>query len=199
MLLRALLILSLLAPMASADTLEQRLAGVDSLAGRFEQKLHSGDGEVLEQSNGTFRLLRPGYLSWHILEPEEQLLLASSETLWHYDVELETATQRHIPAGNPTSPLTILGGDSALLAQWYLVEQVADDRWRLQPRFDDAEFASVELAFSEGLPVEMLIRDNLGRSTVIALSELDAGLELTPEDFSFEPPPGVDIYRSDEL
>jgi chaperone LolA len=201
MLLRALLVFSLLSPasLTSADTLQDRLAAVTSLAGHFQQTLLSGEGEVLEQSSGAFSLLRPGFLSWHILEPEEQWLLASGETLWHYDVELETATRRRIPAGNPTSPLTILGADSALLAQWYRVEQLSAERWQLLPSFDNAEFASVELGFAGGLPAEMLIRDNLGRSTVISLTELDAARSLSPAEFAFEPPAGIDIYSSDEF
>ena len=194
--------LALLLPaLAGADGLsglERQLSGLESLSGRFEQTLYSVDGEVLEQSSGSFSLLRPGYLSWHIREPEEQLLLAANETLWHYDVELETATRRRIPAGHPTSPLTILGGDASTLSAWYEVEQLAEDRWRLRPRFDDAEFSGVELVFAGGLPVEMKIDDNLGRSTVIGLGELDPGGDLSPSDFVFEPPAGVDIYASDE-
>jgi outer membrane lipoprotein carrier protein len=199
--LRALLAVTLLAltTPVPADTLENRLAGVSSLAGRFQQTLFSREGEALEESSGTFSLLRPGYLSWHILEPDEQLLLASNETLWHYDVELETATRREIPAGNPTSPLTILGGDSTVLVQWYRVEQLSEERWQLEPRFEGAEFTSVELGFAGGLPVEMQIRDNLGRSTVISLTELDTREGLSPADFAFEPPAGIDIYSSDEL
>lgn len=194
-------LLLLLPRLAAADGLaglESQLAGVDSLRGRFAQTLVSGSGEILEQSSGSFSLLRPGYLSWHILEPEEQLLLAANETLWHYDVELETATRRRIPVGHPTSPLTILGGDTATLSNWYEVEQLSEGRWRLRPRFDDAEFSAVELGFVDGLPVEMKIIDNLGRTTLIALQSLEPGSELSPSDFLFEPPPGIDIYASDE-
>jgi chaperone LolA len=189
----------LCAPLCHADTaLLEKLGGFNSLQGRFEQVLYSADGEPLEESSGRFRLLKPGYLSWHILEPDEQLLLAAGETLWHYDVELETATRRFIPEGNPTSPLTILGGDSEALSAWYSIKQLADNRWRLEPNFDDAEFDSVELAFADGLPVEMQIRDKLGRRTVIELAELDIRSRLVPGDFAFEPPDGVDIYRDDE-
>lgn len=183
---------------AGAETLQQRLGGLSSLTGQFQQTLYSREGDVLEQSSGSFSLLRPGYLSWHIQAPDEQLLLAANETLWHYDVELETATRRRIPAGNPTSPLTILGGNSDELDKWYRVEAVDEDSWSLEPRFDNAEFSRVELSFDRELPVEMQIRDNLGRRTVISLGGLDPAAVLKPEDFTFEPPPGIDIYDSDE-
>lgn len=200
--MRSLVLLLLLALCGSlpvaAETLQQRLGGLRGLTGEFEQTLYSRDGDVLEQSSGRFSLLRPGYLSWHIQAPDEQLLLAANETLWHYDVELETATRRRIPAGNPTSPLTILGGDSDELETWYRVQALGEDSWSLEPRFDDAEFARVELSFERGLPVEMRILDSLGRRTLISLGGLDPTAVLNPEDFAFEPPPGIDIYDSDE-
>lgn len=195
--LAVLLTLALSQPLL-ADTLQQSLGNLGSLTGNFEQTLYSGDGEVLEQSSGSFSLLRPGYLSWHILEPDEQLLLAANETLWHYDVELETATRRRIPAGNPSSPLTILGGSSDDLEAAYRIETLGDDRWLLEPLFEDAEFSSVELSFDGGLPVAMRIRDNLGRLTVISLGDLDPAAALSPQDFIFDPPAGIDIYDSDE-
>lgn len=195
--LATLLTLAVSVPLG-AQTLQAQLGNLGSLAGSFEQTLYSQAGEVLEQSSGSFSLLRPGYLSWHILEPDEQLLLAANETLWHYDVELETATRRRIPAGNPTSPLTILGGASDELESYYRVETLGENRWSLEPRFDDAEFARVELSFEQGLPVEMQILDNLGRRTRITLGNLDPAAELKPEDFAFDPPAGIDIYDSDE-
>ena len=198
-----LLALSLmLALPASAENdalaaLGERLGGLTSLQGTFRQSLISEQGSALEHSSGRFMLLRPGYLSWHILEPEEQLLIATGETLWHYDVELETVTRRRIPAGNPTSPLTILGGDTESLAEFYAVERRDADSWRLLPRFEGAEFSHVDLGFADGLPVRMSIRDRAGRETLVELVDLDTGQALTPSDFDFTPPPGVDIF-SDE-
>ncbi len=200
---RLLFILCLLLPtpiVADEDALVAlgaQLEPLDSLSGEFAQVLYSVDQRELEKSSGRFQLLRPGYLAWHILEPDEQVLLAAGETLWHYDVELETATRRRIPEGNPTSPLTILGGDTRLLGEFYEVQRQSPVSWRLLPRFDDAEFTEVTLEFADGLPVSMAIRDRLGRSTRIDLASLDAGVALEPSDFEFRPPEGVDIYSNE--
>ena len=193
------MLLGLGSALAQADIagLQERLAGFTQLSGRFEQVLQSDGGATLESSGGEFALLRPAYLRWHILEPEEQLLVASGDSFWHYDVELETATRRRIDPGNPQSPLAILSGDSAVLSEYYQVESLDASSWTLTPQFADAEFESVTLLFDGDLPIRMDIRDRLGRTSSIQFVELDAGPGLAPGDFSFTPPAGVDIY-SDE-
>jgi outer membrane lipoprotein carrier protein len=180
---------------AQADGLETRLAALDSVSGSFRQQLVSSTGDVLEESRGTLKLLRPGYLAWHIQTPEEQLLIAAGGSLWHYDVELETVTRRHLAADTPGSPLAILGGDAATLEQHYRIEKTGDQTWHLFPRIEGADFTRVELTFAESLPTRMVIRDALERATVIDFESLQSDTDLGPADFEFVPPPGVDFYE----
>ncbi len=182
---------------ADAAGLQKALQGLQQLSGDFQQTLLSAAGEPLESSSGRFRLLRPAYFAWHILEPEEQLLIANGTTFWHYDIELETVTRRTIDPGNPTSPLAILGADSETLEQNYIIEQLDEQRWSLAPTFDGAEFVAVELTVTDSRPTAMRISDRLGRTTLIALAATSTAAPLTPADFDFQPPPDVDLY-SDE-
>ncbi len=196
---RAIFLLCLLASLARADTaalqaLQAQLSGIDSLRGGFQQQLISMEGKELEQSSGNFRLLQPGYFAWHILRPDEQLLLAAEGDLWHYDVELETATRRDISPGSPFSPLTILNGNSGELQRHYRVEALDARSWKLLPKFESADFSSIVLRFTDGLPAVMEIVDPLERTTRIHFADLELNPGLSPADFSFEPPEGVDIY-----
>ena len=68
-------------PAAPLGDLAARLQGLKGLSGTFQQTLLSETGEPLEQSRGDFNMLRPGFLSWHITDPDEQLLVASGESL----------------------------------------------------------------------------------------------------------------------
>ncbi len=191
--------LTLVSGLSQADVsaLQDALKGMDQLSGEFEQTLVSEYGKTLEESSGQFSLLRPAYLSWHILAPEEQLLVAAEDSFWHYDVELETVTRRRIDPGNPTSPLAILGGDSAVLEDFYEVTQTAPGEFSLLPVFAGADFMAVELKIVDQLPTTMRIHDRLGRTTLIRLRGLDPSPSLAPADFAFDPPAGVEIY-SDE-
>jgi len=196
----ALLALPVLAAEQDAAALAQlqsRLAGINSLSGDFKQQLFSDDGRQLEQSSGIFKLLKPGYFSWHITAPDEQLLIAAQNYLWHYDVELETATRRNIADQGPASPLAILGGDAAALGDWYQVEAIDDDRWRLLPRSKNSDFSAIEISFDGLQPRSMTINDALQRRTEISFDAVQSLPSLTPADFDFEPPPGVDVYDAE--
>ena len=147
---RAIFLLCLLASLARADTaalqaLQAQLSGIDSLRGGFQQQLISMEGKELEQSSGNFRLLQPGYFAWHILRPDEQLLLAAEGDLWHYDVELETATRREIGETERRGPLAILSGDGGNLEAHYHIEQTGSDTYRLQPKGTNTDFTALSL------------------------------------------------------
>ncbi len=179
---------------ASLMDLQQRLAAIESLSGNFQQTLLSMDGEQLEQSSGHFRLLQPAYFSWQIELPDQQLLLAAEGVLWHYDVELETVTRRNIPSDNPYSPLQILAGDSQTLAEYYQVESLTPDSWRLVPNFESGNFLAITLRFNGPLLLSMDVLDPLQRVTHIVFEHLEHNPGLSAADFVFVPPDGVDVY-----
>ncbi len=180
--------------LGDAESLRARLADLEQLSGRFQQGLVNGVGDTLERSSGEFAFLRPSYLRWHIVEPEEQLLVAVGESFWLYDVELETVTRRPMAADSPYSPMAILSGDIRLLEDYYAIEREDEHVWLLTPLFPDAEFEWVRLRFDGRLPVTMAFRDRLGRVSNIIFAEVDAQPGLSPDDFNFVPPEGVDLY-----
>jgi len=197
----ALLLVLWLPPVALAESplreLQGLLADMESLRGSFTQEVFSSKSELLEASSGEFALLRPGYFLWHLKTPDEQLLMAGFDGLWHYDVELETATRSPLPANDSASPLAVLGGDSSVLGEHYVVEQIAPSEFRLLPIAQRNDFTALDLRFVNGLPVAMQVEDPLQRSTIINFTQLQRNPPLFPSDFEFDPPPGVDIYYND--
>ena len=192
-----LLVSQVHADQAALDALNARLSTVGSLRADFQQTLLSTEGRVLERSSGELLLLQPGYFRWHILEPDEQLLIAAEGTLWHYDVDLETITRRNVPTDNSHTPLAILGGMGEALAEQYRVEVVGQQAWRLVPRFENANFTALVLQFDGDRPLLMTVEDPLLRSTEIRFVNTELNPPLTADDFYFEPPPGVDVYVND--
>ena len=203
---RTVLVLALLSMLpalpAQADDssqLQARLDGIRSLAGRFEQSLRDGrDGAELERGEGSFALLRPGYFRWAIESPDQQLFIAAAGYLWHHDIELETATRQTLDIGSTRNPLSILAGDSASLAAYSVaaVDATEEGRqaWRLTSQFDNPDFLDMVIVFSGDRPERMELTDPLQRLVTVVFSALKLNPGLTPEDFEFTPPEGVDIY-----
>ena len=183
-----------------------RLAALKQAQGRFEQALYSERGELLERSSGRYALLKPGFLRWEIERPDRQRLIVAEGQIWHYDIDLATATRRPLRRGESFSALDLLTADAASLRQRFQVEvpgensaensgdNSGDQRYRLRPLFPGAEFAVLELTWRAGRLRAMSIRDRSARRIQLTLTPDPAAAPLQAQDFAFEPPPGVEVF-----
>lgn len=182
---------------ASADLLQVLLA-IENLQGDFTQKQLSESGELLEQSSGGFKLLRPGFFRWEIKHPDSQLIVADPHYLWHHDLDLETVTRRPASASGQMAPLKILGGDYASLQDDYRISRIDEHRYRLIPNGSEAGFTALSLTVHNGTLSRMDVEDELGQTISIEFFSVDAETALTPDDFAFTPPADADLFYYDE-
>tara|TARA_R110001599_G_scaffold353866_1_gene600913 strand:- start:35918 stop:36544 length:627 start_codon:yes stop_codon:yes gene_type:complete len=184
---------------AAIDQLLHRLGQINALQGQFQQRQFDGSGEVLIESSGSFKLLRPFYFSWEISSPDNQLIVANAEYLWHYDIDLQTATRRPVVGNIEASPLQILGGDESVLREQYTVQRDGDDTFTLTPLDAAKGFRQLTVTFTAGVMSQMDIVDRLGQRVVVDFEQVDAQTALSSSDFEFTPPPGdVDLFYYDD-
>ena len=184
---------------AATRQLIEQLQGVEQLQGDFEQQQFAPDSdEQVGTSSGNFKLLRPGYFAWEITAPDSQLIIANPQHVWHHDRDLETVTRRPVEGNEAMSPLQVLGGDSSVLHDNYEVNAQGEGQYRLVPLAENAGFKSLQLTLEGGMLVGMLIRDNLDQRLLIRFSNVSSDGGLTPEDFSFAPPEGADLFYHDQ-
>ncbi len=177
-----------------ADALWSRLEAQEQASGEFSQEIFSEEGELIERSSGRYAVLKPGYFRWDINYPDRQLLLVSGSDLWHYDIDLATATRRDAGAQGEFTPLELLTGDRADLAERFSVEQLEAGRFRLLPRFARAGFAAVELGWSGDLLSRMQIRDRSGQLISISLVADEDPPRLSDADFQLQLPDDVEVF-----
>ena len=80
---------------SATAALAAELEQLEHIQGKFLQRQYAAsNGDLVGESRGTFRLLRPGYFAWEISDPDSQLIVADLEHLWHFDRDLETVTRR---------------------------------------------------------------------------------------------------------
>jgi outer membrane lipoprotein carrier protein len=193
------LLLSLLhgTPLRADDAVDQLLeamSGMQQLTGRFRQRQYGEDGQAVMESLGRFRLLRPGYFAWEIESPGSQLIIADPEGIWHYDRDLETASRRPVEGGYGQSPLQVLGGDETALREGYRITREGDGVFLLVPESGNPGFRQLRVTMRAYLIESMEIVDNLNQRVDIDFGELEVDAGLTPEDFAFQPPEGVDVF-----
>lgn len=183
---------------ATAQLIEQ-LQGITHMQGAFVQRQYASDSSaVIATSSGDFKLLRPGYFSWALGAPDQQLIIADLEVLWHYDIDLETVTRRPVSSGTQISPLQILSGNAQVLRDNFDVSLDNQQRYLLQARKEGAGFNSLLITLEQGVVTRMDILDKLNQRIEIEFLEVDSTSHLSPEDFDFIPPAGVDLFTYDE-
>ncbi len=193
-----ILFLILLLPLhVLAGELQDRLADIKTMSGRFAQELRSDSGEILQQSEGSFRLQQPGKFRWHILAPDEQLLILVDRQLFHYDVELESATLSPVSEAQLESPIAILGGEVEKLEQLYRIETLEGGQFRLEPYNTDNGIVAIELQFEGTVLVEMRVEDKLLQRSQIQFSDIAINDDLPEDSFLFDVPEGVDFIHNE--
>jgi outer membrane lipoprotein carrier protein len=183
----------------ATDQLLAELKPISHLQGEFSQRQFGEDGSVVAQSSGVFKLLRPFYFIWEIRAPDQQLIVANAEYLWHYDIDLQTATRRPVVGNVEASPLQILGGDESVLRDQYSVTRDSDDTFTLTPVGTEHGFRRLTVTFAADTISRMDIVDKLGQRVVVDFNNVDSKSTLTSNDFEFTPPSeDVDMFYYDD-
>lgn len=184
----------------AVSSLVALLQPMENLQGSFQQTVTDSQGEVVQESRGSFTMSRPGLLRWQTNEPFPQLLVVNGEAIWLYDEDLEQASRRALGNSLEDTPILLLTGDTADVAQRYRVEQQQDgerQRFTLSPKDTGSSQAGIlswSIAFENGHPQEMTIIDTLNQTTRIALHRLQVNQRgITADTFRFTPPPGTDV------
>ncbi|MCP5131771.1 MAG: outer membrane lipoprotein chaperone LolA [Pseudomonadales bacterium] len=184
---------------AATEQLLADLGRITHLQGEFKQRQFGDESVVLAESRGKFKLLRPSFFSWEITSPDSQLIVANAEYLWHYDMDLQTATRRPVAGNVEASPLQILGGDESALRDQYSVTRDADNTFTLTPVGDAHSFRRLTVTFAGDTISRMDIVDKLGQRVVVDFLKVDSQSPLRSSDFNFTPPAeGVDLFFYDE-
>ncbi|MFT5221554.1 MAG: outer membrane lipoprotein carrier protein [Gammaproteobacteria bacterium] len=195
------LILITLAQPVFAATAEERLnaalKNLDNLSAAFKQTVLDEDKNVVQQSQGTVAIQRPGKFAWHYLKPYEQQIVADGKELWVYDVDLDQVTVKPMTAGLASAPIMILMKQNDVDEQ-FEVSEIGQRKFlywvELTPLKPGLEYSSIYIGLADGEVRAMELRDNFGQSTQIVFENLRLNVVHNPATFIFEPPKGVDVY-----
>lgn len=175
------------------DALNARLAAMDYLAADFTQHIRGPRGELIEQSSGIVRLLRPRF-RWEVIEPYPQVIVTEDDQLKIYDPDLDQVMVRPLAEALVDTPLAVLTQEAVKLGEDYEIEQLTPDSFRLHPLSTDALFDEILLEFGPDGLETMVIRDHFGQSTDIRFENFAARSMIQSSDFTLDVPPGTDVF-----
>ena len=176
------------------EALSQRFDQFESLSGTFKQTLVDDSNVALQDSEGSFAILKPGYFRWDTQSPFPQLLVSDLETLWLYDPDLEQVTIQPYSTRADQSPALLLSGDKERIGSHYQVSQgETEDDFILVPLDKESPFTQIHLLFDQGRLSKMVLNDSLQQVTTFTLDSLQTNQPFEKAFFQFTPPDGVDV------
>ena len=205
MIFTLLLPISIWAASEPASQLQTALDSFQALSANFTQTMTGSDERELEKSEGTMVVHRPNKFRWQTDSPNRQLIVASGDKLWIYDVDLEQVTLQSLEQTTGSAPALLLSGDLPLIQQDFTItslQQTAEKlSFKLTPKTQDSYFQWIEISFmvTERYPDKvldsMVLMDNLGQLTKLRFSNVIKNPKLVATLFNFIPPDGVDVIE----
>ena len=178
------------------DRLNAFFTEIKTLDARFYQEVFDENGQSVQKSSGTIKLSRPGKFSWKYDRPSPQLILADGQRLWIYDEELAQATVKPMQDALGAAPIVLLTELRPLQEEFQINELTRQNglTWlALLPKVQDTEFNRIEIGMQGELVRQMDLHDQFGQKTVIRFEDMKTNLALSPSDFRFDVPEGVDV------
>lgn len=179
-----------------AGEVEKYLNGVTSWTADFTQTINDANGKTLRSAAGKLSLQKPGKFRWDYTEPSEQMILADGKQIWFYDKDLQQANVRDIDQSLASTPAVLLSGGATVGSEFdvtALPKKEGLDWYQLIPKHPNSDFQLVRIGFAKGELAAMFLADKLNQITQVTFTNPKRNVSFPPEEFTFTPPPGVDV------
>ncbi len=183
---------------------------IKSLDGFLKNKQISGDFTQTVYGNkknrvsiGTMQILRPNKFRWEYVK-DGQLIVSDSKNIYVYDKPLKQVTVKKLGSSLGKSPALLLAGGNDVKKNYTVAAgtQSADLEWvSLTPKNanDNNGFKSVAMGFAKKTKLlsQMQFTDNFDNKSQIVFTNVKVGVKVPEANFTFIPPAGVDVVKSD--
>lgn len=183
---------------SSKAELERILRDTQRMQGKFTQLVISEGGRRTEPAVGQFWIEKPGKFRWDYTSPYVQQIVSDGESVWFYDPDLEQVTVKPAASDDGVSPLSIIGNERPLDDAFMVQEKGridAIDWLELFPIVDQSNYQSIHVGITDGKLVRMVLNDQFGQSTRLLFSGVDNESSIDAGIFTFQAPPGVDVFE----
>ena len=181
---------------AAIERFRSFLRSTQSVKADFEQKVTDRSGKPVQDSKGSFVLLRPGRFRWTYAKPVDQLIVGDGQRVWIYDRDLNQVTVRRLSKALGSTPAALLAGSSDVEKAFELAEAGQRDglEWlEAKPKDREAGFERIRMGFDVAGVRAMELTDSFDQTTVLRFSNLARNPKVDPEEFRFTPPKGADV------
>jgi len=186
----------LLSGLASAQTAEQtlqrKLATINTFSASFEQQVFDAQRQLLQQGKGQLVLKQPAKFRFETTEPEPNVFIGDGETLWFYNELLEQLTIFDAATEVNRTPFVLLTSTNPQLWQQYVVSEQGE-QFVIASKDTTSAVQQLTLSFSAGALSRMQVLDINQQISEFNFTLVQLNIEIDDSQFKFMPPEFTDI------
>lgn len=182
---------------SAAHQLEILLTGFHTYQATFSQKTFNEKGELQSESHGQVKIKRPGKFRWDVSNATKQIIVATRDVLWTYDIDLAQVSKQSLKNRLAVNPADFLSGKITHLEKHFTVQLKRDKQtliFKLLPK-QRGQFSFQWLAFywQNGRLVTLKLLNQFDQINVFSFRHIQLDHLISNDVFQLTLPPGVDV------
>ncbi|MBL1432122.1 MAG: outer membrane lipoprotein carrier protein LolA [Gammaproteobacteria bacterium] len=185
------------------DKLDRFVVDLTSMRAGFVQTVIDTNGTLVDESEGTMLMRRPGRFRWDYTLPYEQHIITNGKHLWIYEPDLDQVTIKPYAAGVGETPALLLSGDISAFERFTVSQLDIEDseyEWLLlKPLDSESGYESIQIGFDAMGFKLVRFSDDFGHHTQLEFIDIEANVVLADDEFEFQIPDDVEVISDPGL
>ncbi len=184
------------------SSLNHEFLQLSALSGEFKQENFDLLQDRKSKASGQFSFLKPGLMRWVYTNPDPYTIVVGQQKIWIYDPILENVTIHQTKKVRGLKTISMLMEPENLKYHYKIIQPAklfldigpGDKFLALAYKQPDPDIAEIQLAFAADFRIKQFVIVETNRNyRKIELLKLDFRPRLSPADFEFKIPHGVEI------
>ena len=173
------------------------LNGIMSLQASFKQRIFSPENNLIDYSEGSFLLKKPGKVMWKFTAPSEKKIIVHDQKITTYDADLNQVLILPFSDRYQSSLANILLKNDSLMSYYKIHSETEEDNVYsvvLVQKGSNNLFKKVKITIVEMHLTKIKLWDTSDQSIDISFDDIILNALLSDASFEFITPKGVDVF-----
>ncbi len=168
-----------------------------SLQANFKQTIFSPENDVINYSEGSFLIKKPGKITWDFKVPSVKKIIVLDQKITTYDADLNQVVIVPFSDQYQSSLANILLKNDSLMSFYQISSETTNDNTYsvvlVQKRSKNL-FTRIKITIIEMLLTEIKLWDASGQSIGISFEDVILNSKIPDSSFEFYIPKGADVF-----
>ena len=170
---------------------------IQSIQASFQQTIFSSENDVIDYSEGSFLLKKPGKIIWKFTAPSIKKIVVYNQKITTYDADLNQVLIVPFSDRYQSSLANILLKNDSLMSYYQISSETANENVYsvvLVQKGSNDLFTRMKITVVEMLLTKIKLWDTSGQSIDIRFDNIILNASLSDASFKFSIPKGADVF-----